>query len=1176
MLNQSESCILLEQGKESNHVGTSEIVLWIVVIIGLVVSVILDCALVYYEEKIEWIERKRKSLEALIDDYDQLAGKRDKVESWARRFWDSEDLSGIYLQLSQAEIEWITLARKLEKEAKECVTNYNKQSRGLLYGLTTAIPRLMPIIDVIRQIRVVRTKMMDHFKKEGKDAKNIYKSMERLRSQIRTLLELDQHTVEGDDKSVSAQNQKKKKSSINIDEWMKNKKDLFSSMEERWSIYLLLPLHAFVKDLSQLQLETEIEKLWKTDAEGLILAAEVCIRNSARWVPGFSILKNNIPKVTPRFREDMKCIIDEFDSLLERKDKYKFSFIDRASVESNPLSIVITDDTAFISAVRNIHNQLGNKNYNSNQVAEINSVVGDLEKMHRKLQKTEETAGRNACLEQLESIAQEIDKFLDRYLNGPELNRHEIRKAVDRLQKVVDVCSIKRQKSTKVVGLKNDVRDLVLKVTTSSDNPSNSTLSIVGMKGVGKTTLAKAIYYDKVVVEHFPVRVLVTVSKGAVHASQVLLMKRDGTKDQTLRVSEVCDHLKEKLCLIVLDNVLKKEDFDKLNEILLSGSGMINGSKIVLTTRFKNVALHADRSSTTPHQIRLLTKEESWELFDQVTNPEKTKLEPKVEKLARKVVARCGGLPLSISALGCVVRAKGMTQENLSWVLERVNHGHYKAQWLQVWEKNKPELNETMINCLYYFTLFPIDYEIPARRLTNLWVAEGLVKQNNQQTAEEIALRCLEELRDCNMIQVVSLKSNAKIKTCRLPCTLREIMLRDSDRTSRSQYLGTHLERRFAYRFDDHGLDANSANVFSKKGIPLSVFFFDKREGMKPGEHVGRILSTGIASEQLREIKVLDLERVFRPQLPKTLGKLTHITYLSLRWTYLEEFPSFISKLVNLETLDLKHTCIRVLPSSIWKLKKLRNLYLNHKYRSRLEGDLRGSFPENLHTLWGVFMYGTSPLLRDLHKLKNLKNLKIAFQLTETEKETLAGKIVQLNQLHSLRLRSVNEIGGPEKLTMYNMSRMENLSSFQLFGELEHKLRMSRLPQNLTDLTLSASKLLDDPMPELQNLPKLKSLCFYANSYIGKRMVCTTGTFLQLQVLRLWNLTELEEWDVKEGAMPNLMEFEVRSCINLPCPIGLKHLKALRIIRLNEISKSFRKEILKSKKTLLYDVEIDD
>jgi hypothetical protein len=208
-----------------------------------------------------------------------------------------------------------------------------------------------------------------------------------------------------------------------------------------------------------------------------------------------------------------------------------------------------------------------------------------------------------------------------------------------------------------------------------------------------------------------------------------------------------------------------------------------------------------------------------------------------------------------------------------------------------------------------------------------------------------------------------------------------------------------------------------------------------------------------------------------------------------------------------------------------------------------------------------VFLYGNYPLLGYLHKLKSLQKLKLAFQLNGSEQElqnTLAQKIVQLKELHSLTLKSVDETGGPENLKLIDMANLEKLSSLRLFGQLEYTLHERLLPQSLTDLTLSASKLSADSMPELQNLPMLKSLCFYADSYIEKKMVCAPGGFLQLQVLRFWNLENLEEWDVMEGAMPSLMEFEVRFCTNLAVPIGLKHLKTtIRMIKLRKMPVQF-------------------
>ncbi|PNX78184.1 disease resistance rpp13-like protein 2-like, partial [Trifolium pratense] len=777
----------------------------------------------------------------------------------------------------------------------------------------------------------------------------------------------------------------------------------------------------------------------------------------------------------------------------------------------------IAGDTEFTSDIKR---KLRYLETSSGLVDEMNSMCDALNKMHNQLEKAEATAGSNACVNQLTAIVKELEDKVVRFVNDTELNQIVMKNAIDLLQHLTKTCIIKKPESTKVVNLSLPLifkeQDLVFNLTASIDNASK--ICIMGMKGVGKTILAKTVYYNKVIVEHFPTRVWITVIAGANKRTKVLLMKNDGTKYQTLTVKQVSGHLKDMDCLVVLDNVSQKNDFDDLYKKLCVSEWQ-RGSRMVVTTCFKEVALHVDSRSTV-HHIPLLTKEESWSLFQKVAAIEKQEPDKKselteMETFAKKVVGKCGGLPLAILSLGFAISAKGIAQKSFLWVFEQFNHGRYKTHWLTTWENNRETLSESMRNCLYYFTKFPLDYEISARRLINLWVGEGLVEQNNQKTPEDTAESYLEDLRDRSMIQVVALKSNGKIKTCCLPSMLREIILQSNNRTNHSQYFDTHLDQRFAYNFDDHGLDANSTQAFRNKGIPVSVLFFDKREGSEPGKRVGNILSSGIESEQFLKTRVLDLECIFRPQLPETLSKLNNLKYLSIRWTYLEELPLCICKLLELETLDLKHTCINYIPSSIWKLKKLKKLYLPQNFRSKLEGKPRGNVEETLHTLWGVFLYGNYPLLGYLQNLKSLQKLKLAFQLNGSEQElqkTLAQKIVQLEQLHSLTLKSVDEIGDPEKLILTDMLKLEKLSSLRLFGQLEDTFHVRLLPKNLTDLTLSASKLSVDPMPELQLMPKLKSLCFYADSYIEKRMVCASG-FQELKVLRFWNLEMLEELD---------------------------------------------------------------
>lgn len=161
----------------------------------------------------------------------------------------------------------------------------------------------------------------------------------------------------------------------------------------------------------------------------------------------------------------------------------------------------------------------------------------------------------------------------------------------------------------------------------------------------------------------------------------------------------------------------------------------------------------------------------------------------------------------------------------------------------------------------------------------------------------------------------------------------------------------------------------------------------------------------------------------------------------------------------------------------------------------------------------------------------------------------------------------------PQDLKATFLSGLENISNLYLFGKLE-MISISELPQSLSDLTLSASRLSDDPMPELEKLPKLKCLSLYAGSYIGKSMSCSKGGFLQLPVLNFLKLKELEEWNVVEEAMPNLKKLEIRSCYSLKVPNGLRHLKTLGELKLRDMSVKFTSEIEETKEKIWADIAI--
>ncbi|XP_078168503.1 putative disease resistance protein RGA4 [Carex rostrata] len=117
-----------------------------------------------------------------------------------------------------------------------------------------------------------------------------------------------------------------------------------------------------------------------------------------------------------------------------------------------------------------------------------------------------------------------------------------------------------------------------------------SFIPIVGLGGLGKTTLAQLVYNDERVKTTFDLRAWVYVSMefdlkriGEAITSQIKQERCDFNDLQSVRNS-IKRILNDKRCLIILDD-LWSEDVDKLNDLKLMLKGGSKGSKIVITTR---------------------------------------------------------------------------------------------------------------------------------------------------------------------------------------------------------------------------------------------------------------------------------------------------------------------------------------------------------------------------------------------------------------------------------------------------------------------------------------------------------------------------------------------------------------------------------------------------------------
>ncbi|KAJ0078835.1 hypothetical protein Patl1_24577 [Pistacia atlantica] len=474
------------------------------------------------------------------------------------------------------------------------------------------------------------------------------------------------------------------------------------------------------------------------------------------------------------------------------------------------------------------------------------------------------------------------------------------------------------------------------------------------------------------------------------------------------------------------------------------------------------------------------------------------------------------------------------------------------------------DLNFRLRACLNYLCLFPRSDLIRIRRLARLWIAEGLVEvlTNGDKEPEDLVEEYLQQLEQRNMIKMA--KSDGRPKTCSV-----EGLPYDS-LCSNAKSLG------FFHVHSNSGPESKSSTNLSIRRLaeqvdiqnnPLkdeeikqlrSYISFNKGKGDKAAEGVGNFLERTITKRGFGLLTLLDLERVYKPVLlPETLRRLPLLKYVGLRRTFLDEIPESVGDIPCLDTLDVKHTNISELPNSICNAKKLLHLYMNG-IDFETSKQISSSSLNTLQTLSGLLIGKNSPTVHWLTKLISLRKLGLTCHTESIE--GITDWLSTRTSLHSLRLRSVDDNGEPSNLKWISNNMLTDL---YLVGQLPNgfKISLEELPSKLRVLTLSVSKLSEDPMPALGQLENLRILRLYANSYSGKTMICgPAGRFSKLEVLKLWMLLNLSEWKI-EGAMPVLKELEIRYCRNLQKPTGLEGLTTLEKLTLTNMNEKFVSDV---------------
>ncbi|XP_056173790.1 probable disease resistance RPP8-like protein 2 [Syzygium oleosum] len=743
-----------------------------------------------------------------------------------------------------------------------------------------------------------------------------------------------------------------------------------------------------------------------------------------------------------------------------------------------------------------------------------------------------------------------------------------------------------------VVGMEDSIKVLVKGL---KNGRQHRVISIWGMGGLGKTTLAKKVFAHDGVKNNFDGFAWACVSQEY-HMKDILvgilvkLVPDQREKVMQMRDDELFETLykiqKEKRCIVVLDDIWTKQAWDGIRAAFPVEN---TRSKLLITTRNREVAEYIDPHGFL-HEPPCLSKQESWELLMKRVFPKTKRLAIELssigpgvgqgiamgqavegitrqsemegqipvitedmKRLGDELLKKCAGLPLAVIVLG------GLLAVN-EWetVYKKINlHFSEKSDVSKVLAFSYDDLPWHLKPCFLYLGSFPEDAKIPATKILHMWIAEGFVSLNpydkeREIQVEDIAEQYLTELVNRGMVQV-RFSLSGKIKTCHLHDLMRDLCI---FKATQESFLSI-----FNIRQDNEMEDCSSSTAIKVESTckirRLSLNMHESAEGnmfssVKPIErtmlHLRTLMFFGFVQGKWKQfqpifinckfLRILKLEGLSNMigNLPKSVGDLIHLRFLSLAGSYFKDLPQSIGNLIWMEFLDLcvvSYVKVNV-PNVLHKMRWLRFLRLPFDFF--VKGKPHGVWEKmRLDTLKNLrTLRNFTPFNCDVNDIGKLTNLQKLTVIGSKELEIMP-QLAKFALKH-LRTSSFVFVSRRSSFTEGELSKMSSYPyscKLWIIDKIEKLPEHRNLPQQLRKLILFDSELEEDPMPILERLQHLVVLMLGSRAFMGKEMVCSAGGFPQLKHLVLYYMENLEEWRVAEGAMPHLSRLGISGCPGL-------------------------------------------
>uniref|UniRef100_A0A251SYE3 Putative NB-ARC n=1 Tax=Helianthus annuus TaxID=4232 RepID=A0A251SYE3_HELAN len=709
-----------------------------------------------------------------------------------------------------------------------------------------------------------------------------------------------------------------------------------------------------------------------------------------------------------------------------------------------------------------------------------------------------------------------------------------------------------------VVGREVEKEQLLRKLLgdDGSSQDNFSVLPIVGMGGVGKTTLARLLYNDTKVHDHFEPKAWVCVSddfdifKITDAILQDVTKENKKFKDLNQLQKALTEQLKDKRFLLVVDDVWSENygDWENLVRPFLSCAP---GSRIIMTTRknqlLKQIGLHnVDR-------LESLSNEDALRLFAihalGVDNFDShTTLKPQGEGIVKK----CGCLPLALKAIGRLLRTK-TDREDWDEVLNS-----------EIWDVEVGNTTESDLKQLFaYCSLFPKDFLFDKEELVSLWMAEGFL--NPSKSPERLGREYFEILLSRSFFQHAPNDESLFI--------MHDLM----------NDLATFVAGEFFLRFDNHMKTKREALAkYRHMSFTREEYVgYQKFEAFKGAKSLRTFLAVSLGVDkvyyylsskilddllpELTLLRVLSLSHFKISEVPEFIGTLKHLRYLNLSQTNIEELPENVGNLYNLQTLIVSE-CRRLtkLPKSFLNLKRLRHFDIRGTPLEKLPlgiGEL-----ESLQTLTKIIIEGDDGFA--INELKGLTNLhgKVSIEglhIVQSAKHAREANL-SLKKITGLELQWVDVFDGSRIDTLEeevlnelkpNSDTLKTLSVVSYRGTQISNWVGDRSFHELVDVSIRGCKKCTS-LPPFGLLPSLKRLQIQGMDEVKIIGLELTGNdvnaFRSLEVLRFEDMCGWEGWLTKNvgsaAVFPCLKELYVKNCPQL-IHVSLQALPSLKLLQ---------------------------